>query len=125
LVVVHGETLVEPVPKGTNLAAIEGKADILAHPGLISEKEVELAAKIGVCLEITTRKGHSLTNGHVAKLAKKYRAKLVMNNDAHAPEDLIFVEKRKLIALGAGLCEQDFYVMEENSKDIVNRILHT
>ena len=45
LVVVHGETIVEPVSEGTNLAAIEAGVDILSHPGLISAEEVELAAK--------------------------------------------------------------------------------
>ena len=123
LVVVHGETIVEPVEKGTNLAAIEGRCDILAHPGLITEEEVKLAADSGVYLEITTRSGHSLTNGHVAKLAKKYGAKLVINNDAHSPEDLIFVEKRKLIAMGAGLTYEDYIEVENNSKLLLNNIL--
>ena len=124
LVVVHGETIVEPVEKGTNLAAIEGRCDILAHPGLITEEEVKLAADSGVYLEITTRSGHSLTNGHVAKLAKKYGAKLVINNDAHSPQDLIFVEKRKLIAMGAGLTYKDYIQIEHNSETILNNILN-
>ena len=123
LVVVHGETIVEPVEKGTNLAAIQGRCDILAHPGLITEEEVKLAAELGVYLEITTRSGHSLTNGHVAKLAKKYGAKLIINNDAHSPEDLIFVEKRKLIAMGAGLTYEDYIEVENNSKLLLNNIL--
>ncbi len=123
LIVVHGETIIEPVEKGTNLAAIEGGADILAHPGLISEREVKLAAEKNIYLEITTRKGHSLTNGHVARLAKQFGAKLVMNNDAHAPSDLIPVDQRRLIALGAGLTEQDYLQMEKNSESIVNKIL--
>ncbi len=122
IIVVHGETIVEPVAKGTNLAAIEGKADILAHPGLISEQEVKLAAKKGVFLEITTRKGHSLTNGHVAQMAKKYNAPLVMNNDAHSPEDIIFVEKRKLIALGAGLTYEEYVEMENNAKKLLRKL---
>ncbi|WP_461833548.1 histidinol phosphate phosphatase domain-containing protein [Desulfothermus sp.] len=124
LVVVHGETIVEPVEKGTNLAAIEGRCDILAHPGLITEEEVKLAADSGVYLEITTRSGHSLTNGHVANLAKKYGAKLVINNDAHSPQDLIFVEKRKLIAMGAGLTYRDYIQIEHNSETILNNILN-
>jgi len=123
LVVVHGETIVEPVEKGTNLAAIEGRCDILAHPGLITEEEVKLAAELGVYLEITTRAGHCLTNGHVAKLAKRYGAKLVINNDAHSPQDLIFVEKRKLIAIGAGLTYEDYIEVENNSKLLLNNIL--
>ncbi|MDP2992501.1 MAG: histidinol phosphate phosphatase domain-containing protein, partial [Deltaproteobacteria bacterium] len=67
VVVVHGETLVEPVAPGTNRAALESPIDILAHPGLISEEEVMLAARKGIFLEITCRRGHCLTNGHVAR----------------------------------------------------------
>jgi len=37
VVVVHGETIVEPVAPGTNLAAAKSRAvDVLAHPGLIT-----------------------------------------------------------------------------------------
>ncbi len=88
IVIVHGETLVEPVKVGTNRAAIDGGADIIAHPGLISEAEVRLAAEKGIFLEISARKGHSLANGHVARLAVKYNAPLVINTDAHGrPND--------------------------------------
>jgi len=107
LVVVHGETIVEPVAEGTNRTAILGGADILAHPGLISEEEVKLAAERGVFLEISGRKGHSLTNGHVVKLAKKYGAPLIVNSDAHSPSDLLSADFAKKIALGAGLSSQE------------------
>ncbi len=103
LVVVHGETVAEPVPPGTNRAAIEAGVDILAHPGLINEEEVGLAAAKGVLLEITSRKGHCLTNGHVARLAKTAGAGLVLNSDSHAPEDLVPQEQRIRIVQGAGL----------------------
>ena len=123
LVVVHGETIVEPVERGTNLAAIEAGCDILAHPGLITPEEAELAAERGVALEITTRKGHSLTNGHVAGLARRFGAKLVINNDAHEPGDLVDQERRKKVALGAGLTLEEYLQAESNSRDIVSRIL--
>ena len=103
LVVVHGETLVEPVAPGTNRAAIEGGADILAHPGLISREEVVLAAQKGVHLEITARKGHCLANGHVARLARDVGASLVLNTDAHAPGDLIDRDMALAVLMGAGL----------------------
>ena len=46
IVVVHGETLNEPVTPGTNLAAVKSKyVDILGHPGLITKEEAELALK--------------------------------------------------------------------------------
>ncbi|WP_027367953.1 histidinol phosphate phosphatase domain-containing protein [Desulfocurvibacter africanus] len=115
LVVVHGETIVEPVATGTNLAAIEGGCDVLAHPGLITPQEAALAAERGVHLEITTRKGHSLTNGHVAVLAREAGALLVIDNDAHEPGDLVSREMRKKIALGAGLSLDEYRRAEENS----------
>lgn len=123
LVVVHGETIAEPVEEGTNLAAIEAGVDILAHPGLIHEEEVIMAAQNNVALEISTRKGHCLTNGHVAALARKYGTKLVINNDAHAPEDFVSVEQRRKIALGAGMTQEEYLASENNSRDIIQNIL--
>jgi len=121
LVVLHGETIVEPVAPGTNRAAIEAGVDILSHPGLLTAEEAALAAQGGVCLEITTRKGHSLTNGHVAKLALAAGAKLVINNDAHAPGDLLSLEMARKIALGAGLSEDQFEQCRRNSAELVFR----
>ena len=115
IVVVHGETIVEPVKKGTNLAAIEAGADILAHPGFITKKEVELAKTKGVYLEITTRKGHSLTNGHVAKLALECGAPMILNTDAHTPTDLVNREFGLSVARGAGLTAAQAEKLLENS----------
>ena len=52
VIIGHGETLVEPVMPGTNRAALEADIDILAHPGLISNEEVKLAAQKGIFLEV-------------------------------------------------------------------------
>jgi len=121
-VVVHGETIVEPVEQGTNRAAIEAGADILAHPGLITEEDVVMAKKTGTFLEITSRKGHSLTNGHVARLAKKIGARMLLNTDSHSPSDLISGEDAKRVALGAGLSLQDFDGMQKNAMEFVKRV---
>ena len=121
LIVVHGESIVDPVMPGTNLAAIKAGIDILAHPGLITVEEVQLAAELGVCLEITTRKGNSLTNGHVVKLAEKYGAKLVINNDAHAPTDILPPDLVHKIALGAGMTEEQILQAQKNSAELVAR----
>lgn len=118
-VLVHGETLVEPVAPGTNLAAIEAGADILAHPGLITSEEVRLAAAKGVALEMSTRKGHCLCNGHVAALALRHGCRLVINNDAHEPGDLVSAELRAKIALGSGLSQEQFQETEVNSMRIL------
>jgi len=77
LIVVHGETLAEPVAPGTNLAALEADIDILAHPGLITLEEAALAKEKDIFLEISARKGHCLANGHVARLALEVGASLV------------------------------------------------
>ncbi len=103
LVVVHGETVVEPVAPGTNRRAIDIGVDILAHPGFITPEEVDLARDNGVCLELTARHGHNMTNGHVARLALEAGAKIVVDTDAHAPEDLIDRGRAIEIARGAGL----------------------
>lgn len=103
VLICHGETIVEPVCPGTNRAALEADIDILAHPGLISEEEVELAVQNGTFLELSGRKGHSFTNGHVARLAKTHGAKLIINSDAHAPEDFMSAERALKVGLGAGL----------------------
>jgi histidinol phosphatase-like PHP family hydrolase len=123
VVVMHGETPVEPVAPGTNLAAIEAGVDILAHPGLITDEEVKLAVERGVALEITTRGGHSYTNGHVAAMARRHGARLVVNNDAHAPRDLVGAELRRTIALGAGLTPDEYRQTEANAWEIVQRCM--
>ena len=103
IVIVHGETIVEPVSPGTNRAAIEAGVDILAHPGLITGEEVSLAAQKGVRLEITSRGGHSLTNGHVARLALQFGALMAIDTDSHSPGDLIDRGQATRVLLGAGL----------------------
>lgn len=113
-VVVHGETVAEPVAPGTNLAAIKAGADILAHPGLLTDEEAALAAERNVYIELSGRKGHSLTNGRVARLAARHGAKLLVNSDGHAPGDYLSPERQKTVALGAGLTEDEFEsLMEE------------
>ena len=111
IVVVHGETIVEPVEKGTNLAALHSPhVDILAHPGLLSLEEAQLAATNGIFLEISARKGHCLTNGHVASLARQAGASLLVDSDAHGALDLLTTPLADAIAHGAGLdnttCQQ-------------------
>jgi histidinol phosphatase-like PHP family hydrolase len=110
-VVVHGESPVEPVAPGTNQAAIEAGADILAHPGFITRELVAMAKKRGVFLELSARAGHSLTNGHVAKLALEEGTNLMVNSDAHGIEDILTPEKQRLVALGAGLTQEQYLAM--------------
>jgi histidinol phosphatase-like PHP family hydrolase len=119
IIIVHGETLVEPVAPGTNHAALLSDIDILAHPGLIDEEDVILAREKGIFLEITARKGHSLSNGYVAALAKKHGAGLVINTDSHAPGDLIDSDFARKVVKGAGLSDDEFFVMQKNASRFV------
>ena len=122
VVVVHGETIVEPVAAGTNMAAIEAGADILSHPGFLSEAEALLAAEKGVFLELSGRKGHCLTNGHVAKMALRAGARLVVNADAHTPGDFLTAEMARMVALGAGLSEAEYVQLQANINAFVNNL---
>ena len=123
VVIAHGETIVEPVAPQSNLKALKSAIDILAHPGLITEEEVRLAKENGIMLEISARKGHCLTNGHVAKMALKIGAGLVLNTDAHSPNDLITLDEARQIALGAGLDEEDFSQLRANAMKLLRKIV--
>lgn len=123
IIIVHGETIVEPVPAGTNLAALKADIDILAHPGLIKDEEAKLAAKRGIYLEISARKGHCLTNGRVVFMAKKYKAELVIGSDAHEAEDLITKSQAEKILLGASLNYDEIKDIFLNEKKMKEKIL--
>ncbi|MBI5569741.1 MAG: histidinol phosphate phosphatase domain-containing protein [Desulfomonile tiedjei] len=117
VIVVHGESPVEPVAPGTNRAAIEARADILAHPGFLTLEDARLAAEKGVFLEITARSGHSLTNGHVARIALEAGARLVINTDTHTPDNLITRARAFEVLVGAGLTTaQANAVLETNEQ---------
>jgi histidinol phosphatase-like PHP family hydrolase len=104
IVVVHGETVVEPVAPGTNLAACAcPEVDLLAHPGLLSQEAAREAARREIALELTSRAGHNRTNGHVVLEARSAGCILVVDSDAHGPEDLMDSGAREAVARGAGL----------------------
>ena len=119
IIVVHGETISEPVITGTNRAAIEAGCDILAHPGLITKSDIGLAKKRGVYLEITTRKNHSRTNKRLFKLAKKIGAKLVLDNDAHSDQNLVTLPEAIKVLRNIGMTQHDINQILKNSEDIV------
>ena len=123
IILVHGETIVEPVATGTNKAAIEAQVDILAHPGLILEEDVKLAKRNNVALELTTRKGHSYTNAYVFKLAKMVGASVVLNNDFHAPGDALNIEMLKNVLSGCGVDSLEIEHIFKNNESIFKRAL--
>ncbi|WP_414674901.1 histidinol phosphate phosphatase domain-containing protein [Methanoregula sp.] len=104
IVVVHGETTVEPVAPGTNHAACAcAEVNVLAHPGLVTREDAKLAQENGIALEITSRGGHNRTNGHVVRMAREVSCQLVVDSDAHAPHDLLDRTAKENVAVGAGL----------------------
>ena len=124
LVVVHGETIVEPVERGTNKAAVSNPSvDILAHPGLISEEEADIAKENEVYLELTSRKGHCLANGYVVKVSREVGAQLVLNTDLHSPDDFLTEERAARILAGAGLGPNEVTkVMDENPRALLRKL---
>lgn len=123
LVCVHGQTIADIVDEGTNLAAIEGGADYLAHPGLITEQEALLAAEKKVYLEVTARPEHALTNGHLVKVAELTGAPLILNNGGYRGYDFINKDRRRAIALGAGMSKDQYQQTENNSRMIVSKMM--
>lgn len=95
----------------------------MAHLGLIAIEDIKMAAERGVYLEMSTRHGHCFTNGYVARLAKEFGAKLVLNSDAHSPHDLMTRQFAQMVAHGTGLGENALEEMLGNSQDLINKIL--
>ena len=124
IIIVHGETPVEPVEKGTNHRAVSNSdVDILAHPGMMTIDDAELAAKNEIILEITCRKGHSLANGHVANMARESGATLVVNTDTHSPSDLSTMQFATTVAHGAGMTPEEVRAaMVSNPEKLLKRL---
>ncbi|MEW5819769.1 MAG: histidinol phosphate phosphatase domain-containing protein [Cyanobacteriota bacterium] len=128
LVLVHGDSIIEPFNEEINQAVVEapkGLIDILVHPGFITPEQAKLAAEKDVYLELSARKGHCLTNGYIAKTAIKAGAKLLVNSDAHTSNDLITFELAQKIAKGAGLNEEQIKLVTETyPEELLKRVKH-
>jgi histidinol phosphatase-like PHP family hydrolase len=123
LVLVHGETIVEPVHVGTNDASLTADIDILAHPGLMTLEQAERAREAGIYLELSARKGHCLTNGWVARVSMEAKAELLVNTDAHSPNELLTLEAAIDVARGAGLDKKVAEkVVVENPRELLRRL---
>lgn len=123
IVVVHGETIVEPVEAGTNRAAVQCPyVDILAHPGLLTLDEAKAARAGGLFLEISARKGHSLANGHVVNICRSVGARMLLGSDAHDEDDLLTPEFARSVAQGAGLSPAEITeVLEKNPAALLEK----
>lgn len=125
VVVVHGETIAEPVEAGTNSAAIDAEdVDILAHPGLITAEEAARAAERGCYIEVSARKSHAYANGHVVAVVRGAGGKLLLNSDCHEPGDLLSKRFQRLVLLGAGIPEIDHAaVLVDHPRELLARVL--
>lgn len=121
IIIAHGETPVEPVAKNTNHLALLADIDILAHPGLISDEDTKLAAKRGVFLEVTSRHGHREANTHVINQARKFGAKLILDNDSHTPEDIISCEELIKVAMACGLTQEEIDTIYQNVQTFLTK----
>jgi putative hydrolase len=121
LVVVHGETPAEPVEPGTNLAAVScPDVDVLGHPGFLTPEEAQIAARNGVFVELTARRGHSLTNGHVALVGRAAGVRFIVDSDGHSPSDLLTPALAMKVARGAGLsADEARSVLQENPRALI------
>ena len=109
MVVVHGETIVEEVEEGTNKAAVNSEyVDLLAHPGLLTKEEAELAVKNDIYIEITSRVGHSLGNGRVVQVGREAGGSFLLNSDSHSHNGLYKGDFQREVALGSGLSEKEY-----------------
>jgi len=115
IIVVHGETIVEPVFKGTNRKGLESDIDILDHPGILSEEDAILAAERKIHIEISARKGHCLSNGHIVRLWYEYGFPVILNTDTHSPDNLIDDDFAKKILISAGIKVSDVNTVLQNS----------
>lgn len=124
LVVVHGESPIEPVIEGTNRVAIESGADILAHPGWIKDEIAQLAREKGVYLELTARLGHEEANKHIYEVAIRNNAKLIFNSDAHEPEDLLNkLQIKTILEESLDLTPEDIDKIEKNARELAKKFM--
>jgi putative hydrolase len=124
VIVVHGESVAEPVAEGTNMAAVKSSnVDILAHPGLITDEVAAIAAEKGIFLELSARKSHSTTNRHVALTASRTDARMLIDSDAHDEDDLLTDELVETILDKAGMLDRRQEILEQNPRLLIDKIL--
>ena len=123
IIVVHGETLVEPVAEGTNRSALESDIDILAHPGILAGEDAEIAARRGIAVEVSARGGHCFGNGGVVRLWYEHRFPLVVNTDTHQPGDLIDDVFSRRLLIASGLAPGDTDAVLKDNRAFAFRVL--
>ncbi len=124
IVVAHGESIAENVEPGTNLEAVKSKyIDFLAHPGILKLEEAKLAALNGIFIEISSRVGHSLTNGIAVSIGREAGVKFLINSDAHSHHDLFRSGMQERVGLGSGLKKDEIEeIYNKNYKEFLKKI---
>jgi histidinol phosphatase-like PHP family hydrolase len=123
IIVVHGETLAENVPPETNFYAASADIDILAHPGFLTKEVAEIARDNDVKIELAARIHHGRKNKEIAEIARAVGAKMVIDSDAHKPQDLLSHDLIQATLALAGL-EPDYYkTIRANAYEIVKSCL--
>ncbi len=51
--------------------------------------------------------GHNITNGYVVKVAREAGAKMIIDSDTHAPENLMDEAAARIVARGAGMTDEE------------------
>ncbi len=125
LVLVHGETLMGGALPGTNLAAAQcPDLDLIGHPGFLTEEAARAARENKIFIELSGREIHSLTNGYLARLAARTGIRLVVDSDAHRPEQMLSMDRAELVARGAGLEEDEIArALVANPAELLARVV--
>jgi putative hydrolase len=125
LVLVHGETLMGGALPGTNLAAAQcPDMDLIGHPGFLTEEAARAARENNIFIELSGREIHSLTNGYLARLAARTGIRLVVDSDAHRPEQMLSMDRAELVARGAGLEEDEIArALVANPAELLARVV--
>jgi histidinol phosphatase-like PHP family hydrolase len=125
VVVVHGECVTMDVMPGTNAAAVRSPGvDILAHPGLLLERDADAAVRYGIYLELSARPNHCYANGHVYATARKAGAPVIVDSDAHDEAGLLSSRKSLAILRGAGASPLFVHRYEERlAPDLLQRLI--
>ncbi|EAX46575.1 phosphoesterase PHP domain protein [Thermosinus carboxydivorans Nor1] len=94
------------------------------HASMSNWEEALLAKEQHIFIEVTSRGGHSLTNGHVVTTALAAGALLLVNSDTHTPGDLLSTGFARKVAQGAGIAENLLIetVLKDNPRLLLKKL---
>ena len=102
---------------------IEGNEKEIAEEEKEEARLAKLAARNGIFVEISSRAGHSLTNGVVANVGREAGVKFLINSDAHSHNDLFKSDMQERVGLGSGLKKDEVEeIFNKNYKEFLKRI---